>query len=281
VGALPGAFKSTARAAGVRRDAAAADCSPAADGSTICLTYTPVIAIAPGWPPVAHDDTATTRRGTAVKIPVLGNDETHGAPATLAVADPGHGSAAVDSGRVRYIPAPGFTGRDTFRYTLTTANGSSTATVSVEVTAPPQAQDDAATTAAGHAVTIDVLANDVRGTGGALTITTVGAPAHGSATVAGGQVNYEPADGWSGTDRFTYSVRDQDGGRSRATVVVRVTAPAAPASPSAPAAPDGSGTDALSDTGFGAAAGGGAGLAAVALGVVLTACGRRRRGRRA
>jgi hypothetical protein len=89
-------------------------------------------------PPAAVDDTATTVAGTPVEVPVLANDQAHGGGALSisSLGAPAHGTAVVDGLNVRYTPAAGFVGTDTFTYTATTAYGSSTATVSVTVTAP-------------------------------------------------------------------------------------------------------------------------------------------------
>jgi hypothetical protein len=86
---------------------------------------------------------------------------------------------------------------------------------------PPTAVTDSISTLPNAAVTIPVLANDLHPVGG-LTITSVTAPAHGSAVIAGAAIVYTPATGFSGTDTFTYSVSDDFGGTSTATVTVIV-----------------------------------------------------------
>ncbi|MCO6003985.1 Ig-like domain-containing protein [Actinoallomurus purpureus] len=87
-------------------------------------------------PTRAVDDTATTRQGSAVSVPVLAND-TATAPTISNVTTPGHGTATISGGNVTYTPAAGFAGTDTFTYTITTACGTSTATVTVTVLCPP------------------------------------------------------------------------------------------------------------------------------------------------
>jgi hypothetical protein len=193
----------------------------------------------PGRPPAARPDSATVAPGASVTIDVLGNDTTHGAPPTVEIVQPpAHGTATVvhqttpavrGSHRaaaaepaIRYTPEAGFAGHDSLRYSLTTANGTRTATVSLLVAAPPTAHDDSAKTQAGDVVTIDVLANDLRNGGGALSIATVADPAHGTATIRNGQVAYTPDSGFTGTDTFTYVARNSLG-TATATVTVTVT----------------------------------------------------------
>jgi hypothetical protein len=124
-----------------------------------------------------------------------------------------------------YTPDAGFLGHDSFRYTLTTANGSSTATVSVTVVAPPPtANNDSARTIGGDPVTVDVTANDDANGGGALSVKSVGDPAHGSVAVDGLSVVYRPDAGFVGTDTFTYTVATRFG-TDTATVTIDVRAP--------------------------------------------------------
>jgi hypothetical protein len=190
--------------------------------------------IPPGnGPPVATDDSATTPEDTATSIAVLAND-TDPDGDTLSITTIGaaaHGSAAVDpSGTsIVYTPAAGYSGPDTFSYTASDgAGGSDTADVSVTVTPvndPPVATDDTATTAEDTATTIGVLANDTDPDADTLSITNVGAPAHGTAVLdpSGTAIDYTPATGYSGPDTFSYTASDGAGGSDTAVVSVTVT----------------------------------------------------------
>jgi len=82
------------------------------------------------------------------------------------------------------------------------------------------AADDAVTVcSATQSTTIDVLRNDDADA----TITrVVTQPANGTATVANGQIVYTANAGFSGTDHFTYEVRDPNGNTATATVSVTV-----------------------------------------------------------
>ncbi|RLE36850.1 hypothetical protein DRJ23_06755, partial [Candidatus Acetothermia bacterium] len=91
-------------------------------------------------PPVAQDDTATTSSDTAVTIAVLANDaDPDGTldPTTVSInTPPSDGSVIVNAdGTITYHPDPGFSGVDTFTYTVDDNEGltSNIATVSVTV----------------------------------------------------------------------------------------------------------------------------------------------------
>lgn len=234
-----------------------------------------------GFPPVAKDDSASVQTGDSVDIAVLANDDTKGAKSsTLSVTTkPRHGTAEVDNQEVDYTPKPGFVGTDTFEYTLKTANGSSTAQVTVKVNAPPPtANNDSARTTMDTPATIDVLKNDDSNGGGPLTLKSVGKPAHGSTRIVNGRVLYTPAAGYVGGDHFSYTA-GTDFGTDRATVTVTVSAaPTQPTSASSTSTP----TTPLANTGTpsGPLLEVGAGLVVVG-GVASVAGRRRRRGRHA
>jgi PKD repeat protein/type 1 glutamine amidotransferase len=89
---------------------------------------------------------------------------------------------------------------------------------------PPVADDDTATTSAGSAVNIDVLAGDTDPDSDILTVESVTPPGDGTATInANGTVRYTPDAGFVGTDTFDYTVTDGNGGSDTGTVTVTVT----------------------------------------------------------
>ncbi|MEV6344439.1 Ig-like domain-containing protein [Actinoplanes sp. NPDC051851] len=177
--------------------------------------------------PVTTADTASTAAATAVDIDVLANDtDPEGETLTLvSVTTPQHGSAVVVNGKVRYTPAKGFSGTDTFTYTVRDSSGNTAIeTVSVRVdNALPVAVTDHAAVLAGGQVDVDVLANDTDANGDELTIAAVGTPAHGTATLIDGKIRYVPADGFTGTDTFTYEISDGESGTATGTVSVVVS----------------------------------------------------------
>jgi VCBS repeat-containing protein len=88
---------------------------------------------------------------------------------------------------------------------------------------PPVAENDTATTDEDTPTDIAVLANDTDDDGDPLTIASVSNPAHGSAVVASGKVNYTPNANYNGPDSFSYTVSDGNGGTDTATVSITVT----------------------------------------------------------
>jgi hypothetical protein len=213
-------------------------------GFPICLSSVQVVFEDTGLPPSADNDSATTRMNQSVDIDVLANDDTNGAPENIdSNSDPAHGTAtikhvtadaaaatlaATSPASILYTPDPGFVGVDTFRYTMSTPNGTSSALVSVTVVPPPPtATNDTASTVSGQPVTVDVRANDNANGGGALSVQSVGEPSNGTTRISDGQVVYTPDADFVGTDTFIYTVATEFG-TDTATVTVTVTAPVAP-----------------------------------------------------
>ncbi len=87
--------------------------------------------------PIAVNDVGTTTVNTPLEIAVLANDtDLEGEALTLhSVTPPSHGMATMSIGNtIQYVPDVGFTGEDTFTYTIRDAQGAqATATVTVIV----------------------------------------------------------------------------------------------------------------------------------------------------
>ena len=183
----------------------------------------------PNTPPTAHDDSVTTKYETKVTIDVLSNDsDADGDALTLkSVAVPSHGTATIHNGKIDYTPKSGFSGTDTFTYTMkdengATANAKVTVTVEEKQNRAPKANNDSATTNYETSVTINVLSNDSDADGDTLTIESVTNPSNGSATIKNGKIKYTPNSNFSGKDSFQYSINDGEGSTSTATVTVTV-----------------------------------------------------------
>ena len=167
----------------------------------------------------------STRDSLAARRPTGGSGGRMGSPAsttapdgdTLSIASvgsPSNGTASASGGSITYTPETGWTGTDSFSYTVTDGDDSATATVAVTVNEPlnraPVAVADAATTLPDTAVTVSVLANDTDPDGDTLSIASVTQPAAGTgaAAVSGEAITYTPPAGWTGTAMFTYTVTD-------------------------------------------------------------------------
>ncbi len=189
------------------------------------------------YPPVAVNDIAQTNPITPVAINVLANDTDQNndiAPGTVAIkTGPSNGTAVVNptTGVVTYTPNAGFSGNDSFTYTVATTHGavSNAATVSIRVHQPPIANPDTVTTLEQTPVTIDVLANDTDPEGATIlpsSVTITTQPAHGTVSVdpSTGNVLYSPAFNYSGTDTFQYTIADTNGVTSLpGTVTINIT----------------------------------------------------------
>lgn len=147
-----------------------------------------------------------------------------------------------ETGEVVYTSAEGYTGADTFTYTITDEHGyESTATVHVQVlegtvvvdpepeNEAPVAVDDVIVTDEDSTVSVsvdDLLLNDSDADGDDLTVTSVDEVSSNGGVVEfnveTGEVTYTPAANFNGDDTFTYTVSDGNGGESTATVQVSV-----------------------------------------------------------
>jgi hypothetical protein len=192
-------------------------------------------------PPVAGTVTASTLRNQPATIAVLPSD-TATSPATIVPADvvvatvPTHGTAVPQSnGSILYTPTTGYTGTDSFTYTVEDTNSETSApgTVNITVSAPtpPTAGAVSDSTTAGAPVTINVLSSDTATSGtlvpGSVAIVT--APTNGTAVAqADGTIIYTPTPKYSGTDLFTYTVADSLGDVSTPATVSLTIAPGVP-----------------------------------------------------
>ena len=155
-------------------------------------------------------DSATTPYGTPVTVNVTLNDTATGStinPASVVPTQPAHGAVSCDAlGNCTYTPNAGFTGVDTYTYTVCDnfsppRCGSTTVTIAVG----PKANNDTLSTAENTPANGNASSNDTYPPGSTFTVT--GNPSHGTVTMnPDGSYTYTPANGYSGTDSFTYTV---------------------------------------------------------------------------
>ncbi|MDB4900711.1 MAG: thrombospondin, partial [Gemmatimonadetes bacterium] len=107
------------------------------DGALSARGTVTVSVTLPELPPIAADDSASTAYLTPVDVDVLANDtDPNGTlPTVVGVTQPAHGTAAFTATGTRYVPAAGFSGTDTYTYTISdgTLTGLDTGTVTVTV----------------------------------------------------------------------------------------------------------------------------------------------------
>ena len=110
----------------------------------------------------ANDDNATTCEGEPVDISVLPNDHLVPgctSPTVMIIQNPAHGSAALVGNQVRYTPQAGYSGTDTFRYSINCSGQTSSATVHVTVSAEPHPTITADPPVALYGGTVTLTAN--------------------------------------------------------------------------------------------------------------------------
>jgi hypothetical protein len=219
--------------------------------STAAVTI--VVSLAPVAAADAYDAAQNTPRTVAAKDGVLANDATNSASIFSYGANGNeqtaigqqtgtlHGGTIALSadGSFIYRPPAAYAGSDTFAYMLKSAAGSSTATVTFTVWAPPVAVNDTTyRVAAGQTLTVlaadGVLKNDAQNDAaiagyGKASGTEVGV-GQATPTATGGSVSlnadgsfvYSRTDNVAGTDTFRYTLTNY-AGTSTATVTITVT----------------------------------------------------------
>lgn len=185
-----------------------------------------------GYPtPIAVPDSYAAAASTPLSVAapgVLSNDTLNSAIASLATS-PAHGSLSFNpNGSFTYTPTTGYTGFDTFSYTLTNIWGTSTAVVTIAIASPaPIAVDDSFGMAYGATLSVPapgVLGNDTVNGGSPAVATNV---SHGILTFnTDGSFSYAPTLGYFGADSFTYTLSSV-AGSSTATVSLTVGSPPA------------------------------------------------------
>jgi hypothetical protein len=219
------------------------------DTATVTVNVEPVIR------PRARNDVYTVLEDSGANVlnqpqGVLANDLfNEGFTHSLFVitTPPSHGTADIVGENIVYTPAPDFFGTDTLVYQIDddfvdpNLNPSvpSSATVTITVTGvndPPKANGDIFSGILEDSSNnqLDVLANDsiLPDAGETLTITKVGSNGPmgdngqtsqgGTVTILAGKVLYTPKANFFGTDTFTYTISDGNGGTDSATVTVEV-----------------------------------------------------------
>ncbi|WP_417746580.1 Ig-like domain-containing protein [Rosistilla oblonga] len=182
----------------------------------------------------AVQDFTVTRNSLNADLRVLANDSMFDSSIRVARVDPLVGTTGtlnIGTGgqSVVYTPRSGFTGEDTFEYTVVTDSGlSSTTTVTVNVVPlndAPVAVDDLFRVPGNlsTSTSLSVLSNDSASNQGGLQIVSVGTTDFGGTVNFNSQsISYLPAPGFTGTEQFTYTVRDSSGFSDTATVTVQI-----------------------------------------------------------
>jgi len=199
------------------------------DTAAVDINITPVSDTTPD----AINDTVTLTEGASTSGDVLTNDNgLVDTPIDVVLGTgPSHGTLTLNNnGTFTYIHDGTENFTDSFTYIITDNDGQTdTATVHAVVTPendPPEAQDDALVATEDTPLLFDVsdlFANDVDVDGDALTLDGFSQPLNGTLVDNGnGTLTYLPDANYHGPDSFTYGIRDGNGGRDVATVIIDV-----------------------------------------------------------
>ena len=186
-------------------------------------------------PPVVVGETLSLSAGQAAQVDVLANDsDPDGDPLSILSFGQGtHGTVTcpttAGNGTCTYTPAFGFSGSDSFDYTVTDGlGGFGTATVQITVVPntvehDPVAADYSISTPSGQGITLNVLKDSGDPDGDPLTVTSHTNGSGGTVTcVAAGNCTYTSSLSFVGTDSYTYTISDGRGGTATGTVTVEV-----------------------------------------------------------
>jgi predicted outer membrane repeat protein len=132
---------------------------------------------------------------------------------------PANGVVSGTAPNITYTPNNGFTGTDSFTYSVTDGDGvTATATITIAVF-PLTAPDQTVNTNYNTAVNITLTSSGGRAP---RTYTAVGTPTNGEVVGLPPNVTYIPDFGFTGTDSFTFSVSDANGASATGTITVNV-----------------------------------------------------------
>lgn len=176
----------------------------------------------------AVDDAYAITQGSAeTSFNVLDNDKGEGTLKITAASYSGAGMVSHTDTVINYQPQAGFVGSETITYSIVDgANQTATGTLTVTVnsnTAEISALNDSYDLDHNSSATVlDVLANDAGQ--GTLTISAIHYTGSGSVINSGAEVSYQPAQGFSGVDSFTYTITDEASQTVTAMVTINVAA---------------------------------------------------------
>ncbi|GAB1256202.1 hypothetical protein NBRC116494_07040 [Aurantivibrio plasticivorans] len=188
--------------------------------------------------PSVAADAVITDEDSAVVIDVLANDsDADGDALTVSITGAAANGTLVVNGdnTITYTPSANFNGADSFTYSVSDGNGGSdTATVNITVNSVndnPVAVSDSFTGDEDTTIVGNVLGNDTDLDGDTLSAVagTYATVQGGSVTVlANGDFTYTPTVDFFGTDRFSYTLEDGNGGSDVGSVSLTVNDVAEP-----------------------------------------------------
>jgi VCBS repeat-containing protein len=202
------------------------------DGTTDSAVTTVTLEVAHvNHVPVSQDATVQSLEEQALNGSVLNwvSDRDGDTLSAELVGGPAHGTLTLNTdGSFTYRPDDLYRGTDSFSYRVSDGALTSTVATVTIVMAPvnhlPTVGDFAATVSEDGSVVLDPLTHATDVDGDVLAAAIVDGPRHGSLVKgADGKYTYLPDEFYAGTDRFTFTVNDGQGGSNVGTVTLTVT----------------------------------------------------------
>jgi cyclophilin family peptidyl-prolyl cis-trans isomerase len=186
------------------------------------------------YKPLASPVTQSVSTSTGSTVQLNGNSQNPNNSAIklqyALASQPSHGTVSnfnASTGTLTYTPNSGFTGVDTFRYTVSNLGGSTSplagntapVTLTVTQTQPPTATAVTQQATQGTATTVTLAGNTNNPSNPDVTLqfALTSQPAHGTISnfnATAGTLTYTPNAGFLGTDSFTFSVSNVGGNPS-------------------------------------------------------------------
>lgn len=198
-------------------------------------------------PPRAVDDHVTTRAGAVETIDVLANDTNTGNEPLriLSVTTPSVGDVVLTANKITFHAPVGSDDRTNFTYTIVDSNGGqgrATVYVTIVGSSPPPTPrplppptppaspsptarpDQVTVTEDSPSIDIDVIANDTSADGDPTndTVTIIGPPGKGAASIVSQQLRYQPSPDANGPDTVTYQLCETTKICHTATVAITI-----------------------------------------------------------
>lgn len=147
------------------------------------------------------------------------------------VANGTSGTTQIVNNKVVYTPGSGFSGTDSFSYTISDGHGGSdTGTISLSRSSgwtQPRAANATFHLPTAASLTLDVVSLGTVAHGDSLSIVSTGSGSHGTTAVVNNQIVYTPDGTYRGNDFFNYSLSDGHGNIASGSVTLQNSLPVA------------------------------------------------------
>jgi len=184
------------------------------------------VSITVNSPPTANSQSVNTLQDTQGAITLTGIDPENSLLTFTVTVGPAHGTLSGTAPNLTYQPAAGYTGPDSFTFTVNDGQLDSTpATITIAVVAgnsPPNANSQSVNTLQDTTVAITLTGTDPENS--PLTFAVTAGPAHGTLSGTAPNLAYQPAAGYIGPDSFTFKVNDGQLDSAPATISITVVA---------------------------------------------------------